>query len=308
MGSRLSLVAAACFCAFAQEVSFRTEVHLVSVSLSVRDEQGHLVPGLGKDDFEVWEDGVRQNVSFFSPSAALPLALGLLVDGSGSQGDFARKHRRDLRDFLRTVMTPVDRAFLVGFGNRLKLLSDFGPAGEGLQKALEDYGKGKDEAPRLGPRERRVLGTAFYDAIYHSIEEKLNAGEQRRKGLIVFSDGEDNSSAHHLLEAIEAAQMAGVPVFCVRYTGGGETELTARNKYGISVMGRLALETGGADFDAVSADMKEAFAAIGDQLRASYELAYPSSNPERDGTFRKVTIRPKASGLKVRHKSGYYAR
>ncbi len=294
--------------ALAQEASFRTDVQLVSVSLSVRDAQGHLVPGLTKDDFAVWEDGVRQNISFFSPSSGLPLALGLLVDGSGSQGDFVKQHRRDLHDFLRTVMTPVDQAFLVGFGNRLKLLSDFTPSSESIQKALDAYAKGKDEAPRLGPRERRILGTAFYDAIYHSIGERLNAREQRRKGLIVFSDGEDNSSAHHMLEVIEAAQMAGVPLFCVRYTGGRETEITARNKYGISVMRRIALETGGADFDAVAGDMKEAFAAIGDQLRASYELAYASSNPERDGTFRRVTIRPKESALKVRHKSGYYAR
>ncbi len=294
--------------ALAQEASFRTEVQLVSVSLSVRDAQGHLVPGLTKDDFEVWEDGVRQNISFFSPSSGLPLALGLLVDGSGSQEDFVKKHRRDLHDFLRAVMTPVDQAFLVGFGNRLKLLSDFTPSSEFIQKALDAYAKGKDEAARLGPRERRILGTAFYDAIYHSIGERLTAREQRRKGLIVFSDGEDNSSAHHMLEVIEEAQMAGVPLFCVRYTGGTETEITARNRYGISMMRRIALETGGADFDAVAGDMKEAFAAIGDQLRASYELAYASTNPERDSTFRKVTIRPKAAAFKVRHKSGYYAR
>jgi Ca-activated chloride channel family protein len=292
----------------AQEASFRTDVQLVNVTLSVRDQQGRLIPGLGKDDFEVWEDGVRQRISFFSPSADLPLALGLLVDGSGSQASFAKKHRKDLHDFLRTVIKGQDQAFLVGFGNRLKLLADFTRSGDTIQTAVELYGKGKDEAPRLGPRERRILGTAFYDAIYHSIDEKLNAREQRRKGLIIFSDGEDNSSAHHMLDAIEAAQMAGVPLFCVRYTAGGDTELNARNKYGVSVMRRLALETGGADFDAVTGNMKEAFAEIGEQLRSSYEIAYQSSNPERDGTFRKVVIRSRHTDLKVRHKTGYYAR
>jgi Ca-activated chloride channel family protein len=293
---------------FAQEASFRADVQLVNVSLSVRDPAGRLAPGLTKDDFEVWEDGARQAVSFFSPSSGLPLALGLLVDGSGSQEGFAKQHRKDLRDFLRTVMTPRDQAFLVGFGNRLKLLSDFTARSDNIQKALELYARHRDEAPRLGPRERRILGTAFYDAIYHAINEKLNAREQRRKGLIVFSDGEDNASAYHMLETIEMAQMAGVPLFCVRYTGGEETEPNARNKYGMSVMRRMALETGGADFDAVSGNMKEAFAAIGDQLRSSYELAYLSSNPERDGTFRKVVIRPRRPDLKVRHKTGYYAR
>lgn len=294
---------------FAQEASFRTDVQLVNVSLSVRDAAGRLMPGLTRDDFEVWEDGARQTISFFSPSTDLPLALGLLVDGSGSQDGFSKKHRKDLKEFLKTVMTArQDQAFLVGFGNRIKLLSDFTSSAAYVQHALELFGKGKDQAPSLGPRERRILGTAFYDAIFHAIEIKLKASEQRRKGLIVFSDGEDNSSAHHLLDAIESAQMAGVPLFCVRYTDNEDTELNARNKYGISVMRRLALETGGADFDAVSGNMKEAFAAIGDQLRASYELAYLSSNPERDGTFRKLTIRPKRLGLIVRHKTGYYAR
>lgn len=302
------MAAAWAWMALAQDPAFRTDVQLVNVSLSVRDAGGKLTPGLGKDDFEVWEDGVRQTVAFFSPSADLPLALGLLVDGSGSQGQFSKQHRKDLRDFLRTVMTPRDQAFLVGFGNRLKLLSDFTGDSEAIQKSLELYGKHRDDAPLLGPRERRILGTAFYDAIYHAIDEKLSAREQRRKGLIVFSDGEDNASAHHMLEAIEMAQMAGVPLFCVRYTGTKDNEPNARNKYGISMMRRIALETGGADFDATAADLKEAFAAIGDQLRSSYELAYLSSNTERDGTFRKIVIRPKRVELKVRHKTGYYAR
>jgi Ca-activated chloride channel family protein len=239
----------------------------------------------------------RHTIAFFSPSADLPLALGLLVDSSGSQSNFSKKHRKDLRDFLRTVMSKQDQAFLVAFGNRLKLVSDFTPNSESILQALEEFGKHRDESPILGPRERRIPGIAFYDAIYHSIEEKLTAREQRRKGLIVFSDGEDNSSAHHMLEAIEAAQMAGVPLFCVLYTGGSDNELTARNKYGISVMRRMGQDTGGTDFDAVTGNMKDAFAAIGDQLRASYELAYVSSNPERGGDFRKVVIPPEAGWL-----------
>ncbi len=305
-----------------QEPAFRTEVQLVNVSLSVRDAEGRLVPGLGKEDFEVWEDGVRQDISFFSPSAGLPLALGLLVDDSGSQKSFAEERRRDLRDFLKAVMTDRDQAFVVSFATRLRLMTDFSASVDAIQQALEPppakrKGKGKNqdkdrdrsEPPRLGPRERRRSGTAFYDAIYHAIGEKLTANDQRRKGLIVFSDGADNVSAHHMLEVIEAAQMAGVPLFCVRYTGSArQTELDSRDKYGISVMRRLALETGGADYDAVTGNLKEAFAAIGDQLRASYELAYRSSNPGRDGTFRKVVIRPRGAGLSVRHKTGYYSR
>lgn len=291
--------------------SFRADVQLVSVTLTVRDAStGRLIPGLTREDFTVTEDGAPQTISFFSPSAALPLALGLLVDASGSQEDFVKEHRRDLRAFLKTVMTPRDEAFILAFGNRLRVLSDFTPSAEVLMTSLDEKQRSRSEAPQLGPREIREGGTAFYDAIYHAIGEKLSGAGQQRKGLVIFSDGEDNSSAHHLLDAIEAAQSASVPIFGIRYTDiGKDRRLSARNKYGTSVMARLARETGGADFDAEKNDLKSAFAAIGEQLHGSYELAYSSTNTDAaDGAFRKIVIRARQSGVAVRHKSGYRAR
>lgn len=313
--ARLGFALSAAFALSAQPQSpppsFRAEVQLVSVTLSVRDAgTGRLVTGLTREDFTVTEDGAPQTVSFFSPSAGLPLSLGLLVDASGSQSEFVKDHRRDLRDFLRAAMTSRDEAFVLAFGNRLRLLSDFTPSAEVLMTSLDEKQRSRSEAPQIGPREIRVLGTAFYDAIYHAIGEKLSGAAQQRKGLVIFSDGEDNSSAHHLLDAIEAAQSASVPIFGIRYTDiGKDRRLTARNKYGTSVIGRLARETGGADFDAEKSDLKSAFAAIGEQLHGSYELAYSSTNTDApDGAFRKIVIRARQPGLVVRHKSGYRAR
>jgi Ca-activated chloride channel family protein len=94
----------------------------------------------------------------------------------------------------------------------------------------------------------------------------------------------------------------------VRYTDAKRGRLNARNKYGASVMQRLARDTGGADFDAREGDMAVHFKAIGEQLRSSYEMAYHSANPAGDGTFRKLSIRVKRPGLTVHAKSGYYAR
>jgi len=94
----------------------------------------------------------------------------------------------------------------------------------------------------------------------------------------------------------------------MRYTERKHGRLTARNKYGTSVMERLARETGGADFDAGEGNVRDIFRQIGDDLRASYELAYVSTNPVRDGTFRKVAIRPRQAGLSVRAKTGSFAR
>jgi Ca-activated chloride channel family protein len=111
-----------------------------------------------------------------------------------------------------------------------------------------------------------------------------------------------------MLDAIEAAQAGNILVFGIRYTEDEDGLLSARNKYGISVMERIARETGGADFDARKTDMKQAFRAIGDELRASYELAYHSKNPASDGTFHKLTVRAKRPDLRVRAKTGYYSR
>jgi Ca-activated chloride channel family protein len=160
----------------------------------------------------------------------------------------------------------------------------------------------------LGPIEERTAGTAFYDSIYHSIAGLMAGTERGRKALIIFSDGEDNSSAHHMMEAVEAAQSHDVVLFAIRYTEVKDGRLNARNNYGIGVMERIARETGGADFDARKAGLAANFAQIGEQLRSSYELAYHSANPVRDGSFHKISIQVQQPGLTVRAKTGYYAR
>jgi Ca-activated chloride channel family protein len=286
----------------------RVDVHLVNVGFSVRDAAGTLVTNLTQDDFEVQEDGAPQKIAFFARSTDVPLKLGLLMDVSGSQDSFVKPHAKDLQTFLKSVLGPKDQAFMVCFGNRLRLASDFSASPKALVQALESVHKGKSELPEIGPFERRLLGTAFYDAIYYSATQMLGKVEGGRKALIIFSDGEDNSSAHHMMEAIEAAQSHDVLLFTVRYTESRTGILNARNKYGIGVMDRIALETGGGNYDAREKGLKANFDQIGEQLRSSYELAYHSTDPSNDGSFRKIRIRSKLPGLSVRAKSGYYAR
>jgi Ca-activated chloride channel homolog len=290
------------------ESPIRVDVNLVNVAFTVRDSRGALVNDLTKGDFEVFEDAVPQTIAFFARSADVPLMLGLVVDFSGSQEHFLKQHHRDLQIFLREVLGPRDRAFLVCFGNYLRLVSDFSPVGDSLVEALQKYEQGKRSFPELGPTEDRELGTAFYDAIYYSITEKVPQAESGRRALLVFSDGEDNSSSHNMMEAIEASQAADVLVFALRYTEYGKRGETARNRYGMSVMGRIARETGGGHYDAGNTDLPSTFRQIGEELRSSYELAYHTSNPAKDGTFRKITVRAKRAGLAVRSKTGYFQR
>lgn len=289
------------------QAPLRVDVNLVNVSFTVRDANGALADKLVNDDFDVFEDGVPQKISFFARSTDLPLTLGLIVDASGSQEHFSKKHEKDLEVFLKEVLGPKDKAFLLCFGNHLRLVNDYTQSGEEMLEHMKEYEKKTDRFPEIGPRENRDLGTAFYDSIFYSIAEKL-ALENGRRALLVFSDGEDNSSSHDMMTTIEAAQAANVLVFTIRYTEKEHGQFTARNKYGIRVMDRIARETGGANIDAEATDPHTYFHQIAEELRTSYELAYYPSNPIKDETFRKIVIRPKQPGLVVRAKTGYFAR
>ena len=301
------ILAALLLLAQAGEPAIKVDVRLVNASFTVRDSSGKLVTGLTKDDFELTDDGVRQNIAHFSQAEDLPLTLGLIVDVSGSQQHFVKQHRHDIGNFLKAVMKPRDQAFMVCFANRLRLGSDLSHDREDVLEGLHRCDKSGD-LPTIGPKERRILGTAFYDAIHYSITEKLVSGEGARRALVIFSDGEDNSSATDMMTAIETAQKFDAVLFGMRYTETSKTGgWNGRNKYGMKVMERISRETGGADFDAGEHGMKEFFKKIEEDLRSSYQIGYYSSS-SIDGTFHKIRIRAVSPGLTVRAKTGYYSR
>jgi Ca-activated chloride channel family protein len=285
----------------------RVKVNLVSVAFVARDANGALVDNLTQDDVDVFEDAVPQKIAFFARSVDVPLTLGVVVDASGSQDHFSKQHKNDLEVFLKDVLGPKDRVFLVGFGNHIRLVSDFSQSGTDLLEEWKQYQKSSGRFPELGPREDRDLGTAFYDSIYYSVTEKL-ARENGRRAILLFSDGEDNSSSHDMMTTIETAQSENVLVYAIRYTDKQHGRLTARNKYGTSVMDRVARETGGAHIDAETTDAHVYFRQIAEELRTSYELGYYPTDPLKDDSFRKIVIKPKREGIKVRAKTGYFSR
>ena len=285
----------------------RVKVNLVSVAFVARDARGALVDNLTQDDVDVVEDAIPQKIAFFSRSADVPLTLGVVVDASGSQDHFSKQHKNDLEVFFKDVLGPKDRVFLVGFGNHIRLVSDFSGAGSDLLDEWKAYQKSSKHFPLLGPDDDRDLGTAFYDSIYYSVTEKL-ARENGRRAILLFSDGEDNSSSHDMMTAIETAQSENVVVYAIRYTDKEHGKLTPRNKYGTSVMDRVARETGGAHIDAETTNAHVYFRQIAEELRTSYELGYYPTDPLKDDSFRKIVIKPKREGVKVRAKTGYFAR
>ena len=285
----------------------KVAVNLVTVSFVARDSRGALVDNLTQDDVDVFEDAVPQKISYFAKSANVPLTLGVVVDASGSQDHFEKQHKNDLEVFFKDVLGPKDRVFLVGFGNHIRLVSDFSSSGDGLLEDWKAYQKSSKHFALLGPDDDRDLGTAFYDSIFYSVTEKL-AQENGRRAILLFSDGEDNSSSHNMMTAIEIAQAENVIVYAIRYTDKQHGKLTPRNKYGISVMDRVAKETGGAHIDAETTDPHTYFRQIAEELRTSYELAYYPKDPLKDDSFRKIAIKPKREGLTIRAKTGYFSR
>ena len=294
---------------FAQtEPTFHAETNLVTLTFSARDGEGHFVDRLSADDFSVYEDGAPQKVSIFSRESELPLTLGLLVDASPSQEKFLKQHLRDIQVFLSSILRPQDKAFAVCFGDHLRLVSDLSSTPAAIIDGLVRFDKGSRDFPELDPDDTRSGGSAVYDAVFASITEKLAANPAHRKALILFTDGEENSSAHDEIDTIAGAQGADTLIYAVRYTQIKHNKLSVDNRHGTAGLHHMAEQTGGRDFDALHTELAQTFQQIGDELRSVYSIGYYSTNKSHDNTFRKIVVEPHAEGVKVRAKSGYYAR
>jgi Ca-activated chloride channel family protein len=172
---------------------------------------------------------------------------------------------------------------------------------------LRSFDKGNKDFPEIGPREERKLGTALYDAVYFGTE-KFASVHQRRKVLLVFSDGEENSSEHDLIDAISVAQDSDVLVYAIRYTDLKHGEMDARDRYGMRALDHLTAQTGGKTYDFQATNLTQDFNEIAGDLRSLYAVGYQSTNTARDGTYRKVVISTTHPGFTVRARTGYYAR
>ena len=299
-------LAASTTCALPQETVFKAEVHLVNISFNVRSADGKLVPGLTADDFDVYEDGVLQKVTSFANEGQLPLTLGLIVDASDSQSKFIKRHDKDIESFLKKTVQPQDQVFAVCFGNHLRLVSDLTSSTPQVIDGLTHFDKGDRDFVEIAPDEIRESGTALYDAVFETSVGKLRGVDNRRRALILFTDGEENASAHDQLDAIAAAQDSDVIIYAVRYSDIHHGHLTAHNKFGAQSLNHLTSQTGGVQFDGLHTNLPDAFERIGEELRSLYVLSYHSTNKSRDGRFRKVEIRPKNSALVVHAKAGYF--
>ena len=296
-----------------QVETLKVNVNVVNLFFNVKDKRGALVPDLGKDQFEIFEDGKPQTIKFFSAESNQPLTLGLLIDSSASQERVLEDEKVAGSQFLHEVLHKDDLAFVISFDVNVDLLQDYTNDASMLRHAMNrtriNSGGAGGGLPGLGggplPTSNNPRGTLLYDAVYLAANEKLSK-EVGRKAMILLTDGEDQGSQTRIRQAIEAAQKADSIIYVImiadRWFYGG------MGYSGDHEMKKLCEETGGRVINAGNKPEKlqEAFDQIAKELRSQYNVGYTPTNTARDGSFRKVEVKVK-NGLKVQARTGYYA-
>ena len=267
-------------------------VDLVNVLFTVTDRKGKLVTDLERQNLKIYEDNKPQAITNFTRETELPLTIAVLIDTSSSIRDRFKFEQEAAIDFLyRTLRPKKDKALLITFDSAIELVQDFSDNPEVLAKAIRQVRPGG--------------GTKMLDAIYLACQEKLKA-ETGRKIMILISDGDDNLSLETLSGTLEMAQKSDVSIYSISTNSSGFFGLTAPKAD--KVLKRLAEDTGGRAFFPFKAeDLSASFQDISAELRSQYSLAYRSSNPTRDGSFRSIKIETDRRNLKVKARRGYYA-
>jgi Ca-activated chloride channel family protein len=276
---------------------FKAHTDLVLIPVTVTDTLNRFVLGLQRDDFQLSEDGVKQNVTLFSGEDA-PLSLGVIFDESGSMS-YKLRTSRDAATQLLTALDKEDQAFLVEFADSAKVSVPFTRPKEDMQTALKNAQAGGQ--------------TAMLDAIDTGLIEMKKA-KNARKAIVIVSDGGDNSS-HYAAAQIEGlvreadVQVYAMGVFDPVFSLGSTPEEIS----GPRLLSEIASQTGGRAFAAaVPGDLPSVANRIAVELRNQYVLGYYPKNKTRDGKYRTVKVNVSqpigiASPLKVHWRLGYYA-
>jgi VWFA-related protein len=296
--------------------TLKVNVEVVQLFFNVKDKHGALIPNLNKTSFDLSEDGHAQAIKYFKADSDLPLTIGMLIDSSGSQQRVLDMEKEVGASFLENILRQKDEAFVISFDVDITLLQDFTNSvsrlRHGLNEARINTGGVSCSGGPIGPQgpipcsSTGPRGTALYDAVYLASHDEFSH-EVGRKAMILLTDGEDQGSKLKIKDAIEAAQKADAICYVLLiadrgfYGMGGYT--------GDSEMRKLTQETGGRVIEVGNKQdkLQKAFDQISEELRSQYNIGYVPTNNVRDGSFRKVEIKPKDSNYKVQARSGYYA-
>jgi Ca-activated chloride channel family protein len=277
----------------AQQGRFRAGVEIVSLSVTVMDGTKY-VTGLEQDDFEVFEDGAKQSISFFSHFQQ-PVALAILLDTSNSMEDKIGTAQEAAIGFVRR-MKKNDAIEVIEFNSQVRIPQPFTNDVSALERAI---------------RATTVNGsTSLYNAIYVSLkqlkdERAKSAEEIRRQAIIVLSDGDDTSSVIEYDDVLDLAKRSETAIYAI----GLRQPETGRGKFKEAefVLRQLSQETGGRVFFPTSvAELPKIYEQISEELASQYSIGYSSKNPMRNGAWRKIEVRVNKPGLLARTRRGYY--
>jgi len=293
------MLVAACVAALvsltAAQGTFRAGIDVVSLNVTVMDSSNHYVTDLDEKNFSVFEDGVKQDLSFFTRKQQ-PIALSLLLDSSASMEDKLPTLQTAAANFVHRLKSN-DLAQVIDFDSRVEIRQSFTSNQPQLDAAIQQTAAGGS--------------TSLYNAIYISLKElaKIKAqgdDDVRRQALVLFSDGEDTSSLISFDEVLELAKRSETAIFTIALRGA-DTQSKGFHEAEF-VMRQLAQETGGrAFFPTKIDDLNGVYTEIADELASQYTLGYSSKNGKRDGAFRRVVVQVDRANAAPRTKRGYYA-
>jgi len=278
-----------------QAPSFRTTIDIVSLNVTVIDGANRYLTDLEQSDFSVFEDGVKQDINFFTRRPQ-PIAMSLLLDSSASMEAKLETLQLAASNFVRRLR-PNDLAQVIDFDSRVSIRQTFTASHADLETAINQAVSGGS--------------TSLHNAIYISLKElgkikALNEEDVRRQALVVFSDGEDTSSLVSFEEVLDLAKRSETSIYTIALRG---TDTNTRGfREAEFVMRQLAQETGGRPFfPAKIEDLDGVYSQIADELASQYTIGYTSKNTRNDGAFRRVVVQVAKPNATPRTKRGYYA-
>jgi Ca-activated chloride channel family protein len=276
---------------------FRSSTDLVLLNVTVSDAAGHLVSGLNREDFEVYEDGVLQSVSNFSRDP-LPIALSIALDTSTSMERKLPVAQEAAAGFVRRL-GPRDVAQIIDFDSQAQILQTFTNDRAALEQAIR--------------RTQAGGSTSLYNALYTALSELKTVkgptpAEVRRQAVVALSDGEDTSSLVTFEDVLDLAKRSEVAVYTIGLRAKEEMSVGGKWNEADYILKTLAQETGGRSFFVADVSQLPAiYSQIADELGNQYSVGYVSKNPKHDGAWRKITVRVTRPNVLARTKTGYFA-
>jgi len=267
----------------------RVNTDLVVVNITVTDSGGKYARGLQRADFKLLEDGLEQNISTFGAEET-PFAAAVLLDFSGSMEKRVSLARAAAIRFL-DGLREEDVAAVYRFDSEIEQLQDYSPSRDLAPLAFGMHAKGL---------------TVLNDAIVRAAED-LSRRPEKRRAIVVLSDGYDTKSSASADKALAAAFNAGVTIYTVDMSAPETSSMQARSQ-AAGILRNFASKSGGRYISTPGGrELREAFNGIVEELGNQYTIAYRPSNRARDGKWREIEIKLSRSELTPRTRKGYRA-